>query len=116
MKGIVSAANARFMDENPQPLFLFYNRDWRVPPVDVTGCEMKVGEYYWVHRKWNNYPIEKVRFLKITPKGYTFRKMNLQRMFKRPMYPDPHILKKEKKLVFYLHNNITVYTEEPKIL
>ena len=113
MNETITQAQPHYLDEHPQPLTLFHNTDWRNPPVNVHGCELKVGNYYWVHRKWNKYPIEKVRFFKVTPKGYAFRKLNLQRMFKRPLYPDPHILRREKKLVFYLSQNITVYTEEP---
>jgi hypothetical protein len=101
---------------DPQPHLFFwrrYNTDWHHPPTDVLGCELKEGNYYWVHRKWNNYPIVKTRFFKVTPKGYMFRKMNLERLFKRPLYPDKYILEKEKRLVFFFNHSITVYTEEP---
>lgn len=100
---------------HPQPLAM-YNSDWRHRPVGLHGVMMEIGKYYWVHRRWNNYPVEKTRFLQVTPKGYAFVKMDGRRMFHRPIYPNKLFVKQLKKVMVEFIPNITIYSEDPNAI
>jgi hypothetical protein len=90
--------------------FAYYNKDWRKPPVDVHDCVLEIENFYFIRRSWISEELEQAQFLQITPKGYGFLREDGTRIFKKPMYPNKFLSKTIKpKLVFCIHQNITIY-------
>lgn len=95
-----------FVDLNPQPFLCLSTSS-----AGSKGCVLELGRFYWVHRHWGNHTITRVRFLKITPKGYAFMTMDAKRLFKRPLYPDKVHWNHHKELMFFLNGDMTIYKE-----
>lgn len=95
-----------FADISPQP-FLFC-------PTKLNGANgyvLELGKYYWVSRHWGGHTVKRVRFLKITPKGYAFLTMDTKRLFKRPFYPDKYHWSAHKELLFYFSSDLSIFKE-----